>query len=90
MEKGRKGEIYNIGGSRSLPNLEVVREILAATGGSDYLIRYVVDRPGHDRRYALSSAKLMHETAGPPRPPLKTDWRIPLTGIVGTGRGWSW
>jgi dTDP-glucose 4,6-dehydratase len=62
VEKGREGEIYNIGGSRSLPNLEVVRKILAATGGSEDLIQYVADRPGHDRRYALSSAKLMRET----------------------------
>src|SRR5579864_8300260 len=67
VEKGREGEIYNIGGSRSLPNLEVVRKILAATGGSEDLIRYVVDRPGHDRRYALSSAKLMRETGWAPQ-----------------------
>jgi dTDP-glucose 4,6-dehydratase len=62
LEKGREGEIYNIGGSRALPNLEVVRKILAATGAPESLIRYVEDRPGHDRRYALSSAKIMRET----------------------------
>ena len=58
LEKGREGEIYNIGGSRSLPNLEVVHKILAATGKPETLIRTVEDRPGHDRRYALSSAKI--------------------------------
>src|SRR5579872_1891033 len=62
LEKGREGEIYNIGGSRSLPNLEVIQKILAATGAPEALIRFVEDRPGHDRRYALSSAKLMRET----------------------------
>ena len=62
MEKGREGEIYNIGGSRSLPNLEVIHKILAATGKPETLLRTVEDRPGHDRRYALSSEKLMHET----------------------------
>jgi dTDP-glucose 4,6-dehydratase len=62
LEKGRDGEIYNIGGSRALPNLEVVRKILAATGAPESLIRYVEDRPGHDRRYALSSAKIVRET----------------------------
>ena len=66
-EKGREGEIYNIGGSRSLPNLEVVHKILAATGGDENLIQYVVDRPGHDRRYALSSAKLTRETGWAPQ-----------------------
>jgi dTDP-glucose 4,6-dehydratase len=67
LEKGREGEIYNVGGSRSLPNLEVVRKILAATGAPESLIRYVADRPGHDRRYALSSAKIMRETGWTPQ-----------------------
>ncbi len=61
-EKGREGEIYNIGGNRSLPNLDVVHQVLALTGKPESLIRYVTDRPGHDRRYALSSEKLMRET----------------------------
>src|SRR6266404_2870511 len=62
LGKGREGEIYNIGGSRALPNLEVVHKILAATGAVESLIQYVEDRPGHDRRYALSSAKIARET----------------------------
>jgi dTDP-glucose 4,6-dehydratase len=67
LEKGRDGEIYNIGGNRSLPNIEVVRRILAATGRPETLIEYVTDRPGHDRRYALSSEKLMRETGWVPQ-----------------------
>src|SRR4051812_11693487 len=66
LEKGREGEIYNIGGTRSLPNLEVVRQILAATGKPDSLMKFVADRRGHDRRYALSSEKLMKETGWAP------------------------
>ena len=66
LEKGRDGEIYNIGGNRSLPNLDVVRKLLAATGRPETLIRYVTDRPGHDRRYALTSAKLARETGWAP------------------------
>jgi dTDP-glucose 4,6-dehydratase len=66
LRKGREGEIYNIGGNRSLPNLEVVRRVLAMTGKPENLIQYVTDRPGHDRRYALSSEKLMRETAWQP------------------------
>jgi dTDP-glucose 4,6-dehydratase len=66
VEKGRDGEIYNIGGNRSLPNLEVVGKILAATGQSESLIQRVADRPGHDRRYALSSEKLVRETGWQP------------------------
>ena len=67
LAKGRDGEVYNIGGSRSLPNIEVVRKILEATGRPETLIRYVSDRPGHDRRYALSSAKIMSETGWSPQ-----------------------
>jgi dTDP-glucose 4,6-dehydratase len=62
IERGKPGEIYNIGGSRALPNLDVVRKILAALGKPDSLMQTVKDRPGHDRRYALSSEKLMRET----------------------------
>jgi dTDP-glucose 4,6-dehydratase len=66
LRKGRDGEIYNIGGNRSLPNLDVVHKVLSATGRPDSLISYVKDRPGHDRRYALSSEKLMRETGWEP------------------------
>ena len=66
LRQGRDGEIYNIGGNRSLPNLEVVQQVLTLTGKPESLIEYVKDRPGHDRRYALSSEKLMRETGWQP------------------------
>lgn len=62
LEKGRAGEVYNIGGTCSLPNREVVQRILAATGRPESLMTTVTDRPGHDRRYALSCEKLERET----------------------------
>ena len=62
IERGRAGEIYNIGGSRALPNLEVVENILDTVGKPRSLMQTVKDRPGHDRRYALSTEKLMRET----------------------------
>jgi dTDP-glucose 4,6-dehydratase len=67
LEKGQEGEIYNIGGNRSLPNLDVVHQVLALTGKPESLIHYVTDRPGHDRRYALSSEKLMRATGWQPQ-----------------------
>jgi len=66
LEKGRPGEIYNIGGNCSLPNLDVVRRILKATGKPESLIERVTDRPGHDRRYALTNTKLTAETGWEP------------------------
>lgn len=67
LEKGRDGEVYNVGGNRSLANLEVVERILSITGKPRSLLQYVQDRPAHDRRYALSSEKLMHETGWQPQ-----------------------
>ena len=61
LEKGRAGEIYNIGGVGEKPNLEVVKAIIAAVGADESLIRFVPDRPGHDRRYAIDSSKIRNE-----------------------------
>jgi len=72
LERGRDGEVYNIGGNRSLPNKTVVDKILELTGKPHSLIRYVTDRPGHDRRYALSSAKIQRETAWSPQMDFET------------------
>ena len=62
LNRGREGEIYNIGGSRALPNREVVRQILAQLGKPESLVTRVADRPGHDRRYAITTAKLEQAT----------------------------
>jgi dTDP-glucose 4,6-dehydratase len=59
---GGEGEIYNIGGSRALPNREVVQMILAAVGKPESLMTRVKDRPGHDRRYAITTEKLERAT----------------------------
>jgi dTDP-glucose 4,6-dehydratase len=58
LAHGQPGETYNCGGPDECENLEVVKRILALTGTDESLIEYVTDRPGHDRRYSLSSAKL--------------------------------
>lgn len=67
IEKGRAGEIYNIGGDTLLPNLEVVRQILKLTGKPESLIQFVTDRPGHDRRYAIDSSKIRNELGWQPQ-----------------------
>lgn len=67
LERGTPGEIYNVGGNCSLPNREVVRRILQLTGKPESLMTTVTDRPGHDRRYALSSEKLMRVTGWTPQ-----------------------
>jgi dTDP-glucose 4,6-dehydratase len=61
LEKGRAGEAYNVGGPDECENMEVVRRIVELTGADESLIEHVTDRPGHDRRYSLSSDKLREE-----------------------------
>jgi dTDP-glucose 4,6-dehydratase len=61
LESGRDGEVYNIGGDAESSNIEIVREIIRQTGASESLIRFVPDRPGHDRRYAMDHTKLTTE-----------------------------
>jgi dTDP-glucose 4,6-dehydratase len=58
LERGEPGSVYNVGGPDELPNLEVVKRILALTDRTESLIDHVSDRPGHDRRYSLSAARL--------------------------------
>jgi dTDP-glucose 4,6-dehydratase len=58
LEHGTPGEAYNVGGPDECPNIEVVRRILELTAAPQQLIEHVPDRPGHDRRYSLSSDKV--------------------------------
>jgi dTDP-glucose 4,6-dehydratase len=62
LTRGRDGEVYNIGGNRALPNRDVIHRVLEIVGAPQSLMTTVTDRPGHDRRYALSSEKLARET----------------------------
>ncbi|HKV63641.1 MAG TPA: dTDP-glucose 4,6-dehydratase [Candidatus Acidoferrum sp.] len=57
LEKGKIGQVYNLGGQDLEENLTLVRRILKMTGKPESLVSYVRDRPGHDRRYALDCTK---------------------------------
>jgi len=61
LERGRVGEVYNFGGEHELANLTVVKTLLAILGKDEKLIRFVADRPGHDRRYAIDCSKAKRE-----------------------------
>lgn len=58
IEKGVSGEVYNVGGGNHVRNIDLTHKILELIGKPQSLIRPVVDRPGHDRRYSLDTAKL--------------------------------
>jgi dTDP-glucose 4,6-dehydratase len=61
LERGRPGEVYNIGSGHEKTNLEVVREILRLMDKPESLIQFVKDRPGHDRRYSIDCSKIRRE-----------------------------
>jgi len=79
LRRGQPGEVYNIGGDGELTNLEIVRLLLKLLDRPESLIRFVPDRPGHDRRYAIDSAKIRRELGWAP------GWR-PAEGIAATVR----
>jgi dTDP-glucose 4,6-dehydratase len=66
MHKGNPGEIYNVGGNNEKSNISIVRTILMMLNKSEDLIRYVKDRPGHDRRYAIDASKIREELGWQP------------------------
>lgn len=67
LHKGKKGEVYNIGGHNERTNNEIVHLIVEKLGISKDLIKYVDDRLGHDRRYAIDPTKIMNELGWEPQ-----------------------
>ena len=66
LEKGKIGEVYNIGGNNEKANIEIVKLIINTIGKSEDLIEYVKDRPGHDRRYAIDNTKITSQLGWEP------------------------
>ena len=67
LEQGKPGEVYNFGASSERENIQIVEGVLRILDKPRTLIRYVKDRPGHDRRYAIDSAKARRELGWAPR-----------------------
>ena len=86
LTKGKAGEAYNVGGPDECENIEVVKRVIELTGGDESLIEYVTDRPGHDRRYSLSSDKLKNELGWVPQ----MEWDEGLATTVDWYRDNEW
>jgi dTDP-glucose 4,6-dehydratase len=72
LRRGQVGQVYNLGGRCERRNIDIVHEILALLGKPASLIRFVTDRPGHDRRYAMNISRAEAELGYAPRYDLAT------------------
>jgi dTDP-glucose 4,6-dehydratase len=99
VDKGRAGEIYNIGGGTELTNRELTEKLLDSTGTDWTRVRQVTDRKGHDRRYSVDISKISAELGYTPSVPFEQgladtvtwyrenrDWWEPLKERAGLGR----
>jgi len=67
LERGRAGEVYNIGAHNEMRNIDIVKLILSLLEKPESLISFVADRPGHDRRYAIDASKIKQELGWAPQ-----------------------
>lgn len=79
LEKGRSGEVYNVGGNNERSNLELTHAILKIMGKGPEMIRPVKDRPGHDLRYAIDASKIKRELGWVPT---RSAWPMALESTV--------
>ncbi|HUS58121.1 MAG TPA: dTDP-glucose 4,6-dehydratase [Planctomycetota bacterium] len=75
LEKGRPGQIYNIGANCELTNLQIAQRLITLLGNDPSHIEFVDDRPGHDRRYAIDSSKITTELGWRPQYTFDTAFR---------------
>jgi len=86
MEKGRPGAIYNVGARNERHNIEVVESLLARLLKPNSLIRFVKDRPGHDRRYAIDPTLIESELGWRPRETWETGLQKTIEWYMQNGR----
>ena len=88
VRDGEPGEVYNIGGHNERTNLDVVKTVLTALGKPHSLIRFVTDRPGHDRRYAIDAVKIERELGWTPRTRFEDGIAETVTWYLGNEPWW--
>lgn len=89
LEKGKVGEVYNIGASTEKPNIEIIKFILHQVSKTDELIEYVKDRLGHDRRYAINSSKIQNELGWQPEHPFEVAIKSTVDWFIKNEQWWK-
>ena len=89
VHKGRLGEVYNVGGHNEKTNLEVVKTLLNILGKDESLIKFVKDRPGHDRRYAIDPTKIQNELGWYPETNFKDGLRLTVNWYLANTTWWE-
>jgi len=89
IRQGRIGEVYNIGGNNERTNIHIVQTILKELGKPESLIRYVEDRPGHDRRYGIDPTKITEELGWKPKHNFETGIKETIQWYLNNKEWWT-
>lgn len=88
LRRGRPGEIYNVGGGNERTNIEITKMLIAAMGKDERAMKFVPDRPGHDRRYAIDDSKIRAELGVVPRVPFEEGLRATVRWYIDNEPWW--
>lgn len=89
IQRGKVGEIYNIGGDNQQYNIDITKIILKHLGKDQSYIEYVTDRPGHDRRYAIDATKIKQQLGWKPQVPFEDGLRNTIEWYIKNKSWWS-
>ncbi|RJP18052.1 MAG: dTDP-glucose 4,6-dehydratase [Deltaproteobacteria bacterium] len=86
--RGRPGEVYNVGGGNERTNIEITRLLVGAMGKDESFMKFVPDRPGHDRRYAIDDGKIRGELGVVPKVPFDEGLRATVRWYLENEAWW--
>jgi dTDP-glucose 4,6-dehydratase len=89
LTKGAPGQVYNIGGNNEWRNIDIVKLVLRELGKPESLITFVVDRLGHDRRYAIDASKIRRELGWTPEVQFDQGIRMTIKWYLQNKRWWE-